>query len=70
MINSKTLETVVETQNHLQTARRCMEDLKDKELENSEWKPGHGEKPHRIKELEKQIYIADNMISILDMLWS
>lgn len=70
MIDGKTLEQVISAQQHLQSARRIMETLVDIELKSSEWAPGHGEKPHRLRNLETLVRIADESITTLDELWS
>jgi hypothetical protein len=70
MINAKTLAQVHEAQKHLQTARRIMETLVDVELKESEWQPGLGEKPHRVRELQSLANVSDGIIVSLDKLWS
>jgi hypothetical protein len=70
MIAIETLERVTASRLNLQNARRELENVLDIELKESEWQPGSGAKPHRVRELQKHINTLKIMTDELDVLWS
>lgn len=70
MIEAKTLEKVQRICTQMGDTRSQIENLAEKELADKGWIPGHGEKPHRLREMERMMRELDKMVIDLDKLWS